>query len=187
MAKHQLVSYSYTCDVCGGTIPESGADGASRMLNWDGSDYVLDVCQSHGSQLGDLIAQLQGFVDASRRDAPRPGRRRRPTAVAAPTATTRPARTARPARSARPTPSAPAAAIVPAAPVAAPALAAPATADVAAIRAWARENGYVVNERGRIPGPVMAAYQAIRGGAPAPQTFSAGSARRGRGRKAAKA
>ncbi|MDO5066069.1 MAG: Lsr2 family protein [Propionibacteriaceae bacterium] len=33
----------------------------------------------------------------------------------------------------------------------------PSTNDV---RAWARDNGYVVSDRGRIPAPVMAAYSA---------------------------
>ncbi len=32
------------------------------------------------------------------------------------------------------------------------------SADVAAIRRWARENGYEVNKRGRIPAPILAAY-----------------------------
>lgn len=35
----------------------------------------------------------------------------------------------------------------------------PSTNDV---RAWARENGYVVSDRGRIPATVMAAYEAAR-------------------------
>jgi len=186
MAKHQLVTYSYTCDVCGGTIPESGADEASRMLNWEGSDYVLDVCESHGSQLGDLIAQLQGFVDAGRRDTPRRGRPRRPTPGAVPAALSRPSRAARPSRPA-PNASGSATAPVLAAPAKTRTSGAPAVTDVAAIRIWARENGYVVNERGRIPGPVMAAYQAIHGGAQAPPAAPAASARRGRGRKAATA
>lgn len=34
------------------------------------------------------------------------------------------------------------------------------TADPAAIRAWARENGHTVNERGRISADVVAAYEA---------------------------
>ena len=33
----------------------------------------------------------------------------------------------------------------------------------AEIRAWARENGQKVNERGRIPGEVVAAYEKSRG------------------------
>ncbi len=35
---------------------------------------------------------------------------------------------------------------------------APARADVSGVRAWARENGYSVNERGRIPASVQEAY-----------------------------
>jgi hypothetical protein len=33
------------------------------------------------------------------------------------------------------------------------------TTDTAAIRAWARENGYEVNDRGRVPAPVREAYE----------------------------
>ena len=31
-------------------------------------------------------------------------------------------------------------------------------ADIAAIRRWARDNGYQINSRGRIPAPILAAY-----------------------------
>lgn len=34
----------------------------------------------------------------------------------------------------------------------------------AVVRAWAKANGYEVNERGRIPSNVIAAYQAAHGG-----------------------
>ncbi|WP_043650943.1 histone-like nucleoid-structuring protein Lsr2 [Cellulosimicrobium cellulans] len=34
------------------------------------------------------------------------------------------------------------------------------TSDRAAVRAWARENGYEVSDRGRIPGAVIEAYAA---------------------------
>lgn len=34
--------------------------------------------------------------------------------------------------------------------------------DTAAIRAWARENGHEVSERGRIPGSVVEAFEAAR-------------------------
>ncbi len=32
--------------------------------------------------------------------------------------------------------------------------------EVASIRAWAKENGYTLSERGRIPAPVLEAYRA---------------------------
>lgn len=32
--------------------------------------------------------------------------------------------------------------------------------DIAVVRSWARENGYQINSRGRIPAPILAAYQA---------------------------
>ena len=34
--------------------------------------------------------------------------------------------------------------------------------EVASIRTWANENGYSLSERGRIPGPVVEAYNAAR-------------------------
>ncbi|MGQ7295262.1 histone-like nucleoid-structuring protein Lsr2 [Quadrisphaera sp. KR29] len=36
--------------------------------------------------------------------------------------------------------------------------------DLAAVRAWARENGHTVNERGRVPAAVLDAYRAATGG-----------------------
>jgi hypothetical protein len=36
--------------------------------------------------------------------------------------------------------------------------------DVAAVRAWARENGHTVNERGRVPAAVVEAYRAATSG-----------------------
>ncbi|MER6382105.1 histone-like nucleoid-structuring protein Lsr2 [Streptomyces sp. NPDC001118] len=35
--------------------------------------------------------------------------------------------------------------------------------DTAAIRAWAKENGYEVNDRGRVPGNVREAYAKVNG------------------------
>ncbi len=35
--------------------------------------------------------------------------------------------------------------------------------DTAKIRAWAKENGYNVNERGRVPADIRAAYEAATG------------------------
>ncbi|WP_101848595.1 histone-like nucleoid-structuring protein Lsr2 [Zhihengliuella sp. ISTPL4] len=32
--------------------------------------------------------------------------------------------------------------------------------EVAAIRAWAKENGYTLSERGRVPAPILDAYRA---------------------------
>jgi 5'-3' exonuclease len=37
-------------------------------------------------------------------------------------------------------------------------------AELATIREWARHNGHQVSDRGRIPGTVVAAYQAATGG-----------------------
>src|SRR6476620_8853624 len=75
MAKTQVVSFTYTCDVCGDPIPDTAADGASRKITWDGSDYVLDVCATHGAALSDILEQLKGFVDVAHRAGARRGRR----------------------------------------------------------------------------------------------------------------
>jgi hypothetical protein len=136
MVKQQLVSYSYTCDVCGGTI--SDGDSATRRLSWEGTAYVVDVCDSHASLLGELLTQLRSFVDAGTRVSGRRGRR--PAAVT--TSTSR-------------------------APRGRGAVAAGTTAkrgDLSAVRAWARENGHQVSERGRIPGGLLAAYDAANSG-----------------------
>jgi len=166
MAKRQVVSYSYTCDVCGSPIPESDGEGAARKLSWEGTDYAVDVCATHGSQLGAVLTQLKGFVESGQRESGAARRGRRP-AVTATGASTRAPRAGRAATSV--STSGPA----------------PKSGDVAAIRAWARENGYTVNERGRIPAPVMAAYDASTcAPASAPEDKPA-AARKGRPRKAA--
>ncbi len=132
MVKRQLVSYSYTCDVCGGTI--SDGESATRKVSWEGTAYVVDLCDSHGSQLGDLLTQLKSFVDAGTRVTGRRGRR--PAAVA--TAASRPPRsrgTSTGGTTAK-------------------------RGDLSAVRAWARESGRQVSERGRIPRDLLAAYDA---------------------------
>lgn len=43
--------------------------------------------------------------------------------------------------------------------------AAASTPDLAAVRAWARENGYTVSDRGRVPNSILAAYQESVGSA----------------------
>src|ERR1700738_2382430 len=75
MFKQQLVSYSYTCDVCGDAISVSDGDSATRKVSWEGAVYVVDVCTTHGSQLGDLLTELKAFADAGNRVTGRRGRR----------------------------------------------------------------------------------------------------------------
>ncbi|MDQ1365182.1 MAG: hypothetical protein QOF20_2635 [Acidimicrobiaceae bacterium] len=142
MAKRQVVSYTYTCDVCGDPIPDSDGDSATRKVSWEGTDYVLDVCAKHGSMLGDVLSQLKGFVDAGHRDSGRRGRR----AVGA------------------------ASASAPRAPQGSRAAASKSTSgtspkrgDLGAIRAWARDNGHKVSARGRIPTALLAAFDAAQG------------------------
>ncbi len=147
MVKRQLVSYSYTCDVCGGAI--SDGDSATRKISWEGTAYVVDVCDDHGSLLSDLLTQLKSFVDAGTRTTGRRGRR--PAAVAASTS-----------RATRGT-------------GASAAGSSPKRGDLSAVRAWARESGMKVSERGRIPGDLLAAYDAANNGSPAPEAASAES------------
>jgi len=40
---------------------------------------------------------------------------------------------------------------------------APSTVDTGAVRAWARENGYDIKDRGRVPAELVAKYQAATG------------------------
>lgn len=162
MAKRQVVSYSYTCDVCGDAIPESDGGSASRKLSLEGADFAIDVCATHGSELSDVLSKLKGFADAGHRSLGRRGRR--PGVAKATTSAPRAPRVAAEALAVSPPEAAPAATKA---------------GGVSEIRAWARANGHTVNERGRIPGPVMAAYQAATA-APAAAKVPA---RRGRPRK----
>jgi hypothetical protein len=145
MVKRQLVSYSYTCDVCGGTI--SDGENANRKVSWEGTEYVVDVCSAHGSELEDLLTQLQSFVDAGTRVSARRGRR----PGTAPTSASKAPRGSRGAAGGSGK-----------------------RGDLSAVRAWARENGMKVSERGRIPGDLLAAYEAAQGGStsPAPKESS---------------
>ena len=167
MAKLQVVSYSYTCDVCGAPIPDSDGDNATHKVSWEGADYVLDVCVLHGSELGQVLAQLKGFVDAGHREATRRGRR---SVAAASSAAPRASRGRRStgSRSTSGT--------------------GPKRGDLSAIRQWARDNGYQVSERGRIPGALLAAYDEANNGSTASEAApTAAPARKRRPRKAAAA
>lgn len=138
MAKKQVVSYSYTCDVCGNEIAEADASTASRKVSWEGSDYTLDVCVVHGSELDTVLATLKGFVDVSHRAGGRRGRR---SAPATPSPSTRAPRARRAGGSAP----------------------ASTRSNVGAVRAWAQANGHSVGDRGRIPASIVAAYEAANG------------------------
>lgn len=143
MAKKQVVSVSYTCDVCGDTIPDGDGEGATRKISWEGVDYVVDVCETHGSELADVLAQLSGFASAGHRAGARRGRRAAATSTRSP-------------RSA------------PAVAVTAETAVAPKRSDLAAVRSWAQANGYKVGDRGRIPATILAAYEAAQS-APQPE------------------
>jgi hypothetical protein len=141
MAKKQVVSYSYTCDVCGDTIPESDSQGSTRKVSWEGTDYVVDVCVTHGSQLSDVLSQLRTFVDAGHRGSARRGRR---PASAGATASARTPRS-RPAAAASGGQNG------------------PKRSDLPTIRSWAQASGLSVGDRGRIPATVIEAYDAAHG------------------------
>jgi hypothetical protein len=147
MAKKQVVSYSYTCDVCSNEISDTDADTASRKVSWEGSDYALDVCAVHGSELDTVLGNLKSFVAVSHRSGGRRGRRSAP--ATSPPATRAP-RTRRAAGSA-----------------------ASPRSNVGAIRAWAQSNGHSVGDRGRIPASVVAAYEAANGAAQTSETAQA--------------
>ncbi|MDQ6617004.1 MAG: Lsr2 family protein [Actinomycetota bacterium] len=158
MAKQQVVSYSYTCDVCGGVIPDSDGEGATRKVSWEGTDYVVDVCAIHGSQLGAILTELKGFVEAGHREAARRGRR---SAAASASASATRAPRGRRASASKSTSGT-----------------GPKRGDLGAIRSWARENGLQVSERGRIPGALLAAYDAANS---APDTSAPAATPRKRG------
>lgn len=145
MARQQVVSYTLTCDVCGEEIPESDAEGASRKISWEGTEYLVDLCATHQAELTEALEHLKVFVDAGRR-APAAGRRRRVGGQSAPSRPSRgPRASAKPASGGRARASA-----------------------LTAVRTWAGENGLKVGDRGRIPAAVMAAYKEATNGAAAP-------------------
>jgi hypothetical protein len=104
------------------------------------------VCSDHGSQLGNILAQLKGFVDAGHRASARRGRRPAATTTAAATRPPRAGRTVATTSGSGTRPK---------------------RGDLGAIRAWARDNGHQVSERGRIPGAILAAYDAANSATPA--------------------
>jgi hypothetical protein len=137
MAKNQIVSYSYTCDVCGATIDDGGED-STRTVRWEGADYVVDVCPSHSSQLTAVVDQLREFAEAGHRASARNGGR----------AATGPAtRAALGRRSSGAKPSAAKGATSK-------------RSDLPAVRSWAQATGRKVGVRGRIPADILAAYDA---------------------------
>ncbi|MDQ1427009.1 MAG: hypothetical protein QOK39_485 [Acidimicrobiaceae bacterium] len=157
MAKLQVVSYSYTCDLCGEPIAASDAatSSGSRKVSWEGSEYTVDVCATHADQLTDVVGRLKGYVTVSRRAD---GRRRR-AATSSPSRqkpqTARKAQKAQTERSGRAQPDA----------------TAPGAAkrdDLPAIRSWAQASGLSVGVRGRLPAAIIDAYDAAQTSSAAP-------------------
>lgn len=140
MAKLQVVTYNYTCDVGGEVIPESEADSATQRISWEGNDYVLDVCAAHAAELDGILTGLKAFVAAGTKSSGRRGRR--PSVAAA-------APAPRAGRGRR---------------AGAAAASGAKRSDLSAVRAWARATGRAVSERGRIPAALLAAYDAAQNG-----------------------
>ena len=142
MAKQQVVTYNYTCDVGGEVIPESEAGTAAHRISWEGSDYLLDVCAVHAAELDGILTTLKSFVAAGTKASGRRGRA--PRVAAAPPAP-------RAGRGRR---------------ASAPAASGGKRSDLSAVRAWARATGRPVSERGRVPAALLSAYDAVQNGAP---------------------
>jgi hypothetical protein len=160
MAKLQVISYSYTCDVCGEPIAASdgdadattGSGSGSRKVSWEGSEYLLDVCATHADQLTDVVGRLRGYVAVSRRADGRRGR-----AATSSATSQKPQKVQKPqigpraqkegSGRARPDASAAGAAK---------------RGDLPAIRSWAQASGLSVGVRGRLPAAVIDAYDAAQ-------------------------
>src|SRR5579872_3238807 len=129
MARTQVVTYSFSCDVCGNPIPDSEQAGAATQVEFARTTYQLDLCKKDRTGLAKAVAGLQAYLDAGQAKAASRSRsagssRRRPAATGR-----------RRGRSA-----------------------ARSSADVDAVREWARANGYQVSDRGRIAQAVRDAY-----------------------------
>jgi hypothetical protein len=162
MARRQVVTYAYTCDVCGGRIAEGDADGASRKISWEGSDYVVDVCSVDQVAVDAVLSKLKVFVDAGSGKATTKRHRTSPGSASKTRATKAPRE------------------------VGHESVSSPARPDLPAIRVWARENGHRVAARGRIPATLIAAY--VQAKAPStPGIAPAPGKRRARRAAAAKA
>lgn len=154
MARQQVVSVTYTCDVCGDEIPESDAEGAAQSLGWEDADYTVDLCATHQAELADILDQLKMFADAGQRSGPA-RRRATPAKAAAVAPSTAGASPTRGRRRSGAASSAPASSR---------------RRDLPAIRSWAQEHGHQVGERGRLPGRVVAAYDQFHSSNPASVT-----------------
>jgi len=155
MARQQVVSYTLTCDVCGDEVPDSDAEGASHKISWEGAEHGVDLCATHRAQLSEALNQLKVFIDAGDRIGASRSRKSAkatgPSGARGRRAGAAPASTGATRRS-----------------------------DLAAVRSWARENGFKVGDRARIAGSILSAYDEAHSSSPAP----APAKKRG-GRKAA--
>jgi hypothetical protein len=144
MARQQVVSYTLTCDVCGDEIPESDAEGASHKISWEGAEHAVDLCATHRAQLTEALNQLKIFVDAGDRIGA--SRSRKSAKSTGPSG-------ARGRRAGAPSPASGGATR---------------RSDLAAVRSWARENGFKVGDRARIAGSILSAYDEAHNSNPTP-------------------
>ena len=129
MAKSEVITYSYSCDVCGREIPDEEQANAHQVIIWGvntgSATYEVDLCKADLAKFRKVESSLEPILSAGHRVS---GGTRR----ARVTGTSRPARGGRRTRS----------------------------ADSAAVREWARQNGYEVSDRGRISQALREAYAA---------------------------
>jgi hypothetical protein len=119
MAKKEIVSYSYVCDICGKDADESHKitfGSGSRPAVWE-----IDVCAADSKKLAKAEFSLVALLSQGRKTG---GSRQRAASGTRPRASSK--------RSA--------------------------DGDAAAIRDWARQEGYEVSDRGRVSAALREAY-----------------------------
>lgn len=117
------------CDRCAAEGIADSPGEEEVSLSYDGFTYTLDLCAPHAVEFHDTLQTILGW--SSQRTRASQGRKR---GTSASTTSSSPASSGRPAATRRD------------------------PEQLTAIRTWARQNGFQVSDRGRIPAEVEAAY-----------------------------
>jgi hypothetical protein len=124
-------------------IAISADDGVTRTFRWNGVDHTLDLCSEHQTELSWIVEHAEIYAKASRTGAKANGKTNGSKVKSAVVQTTKPKAKALASNGSN---------------GASKPVARTDRKQVQAIRDWAKINGYVVKERGRIPAGVTEAF-----------------------------